>query len=123
MRLGHRLPDRDQKSVEAIEGHLLENPRKPVVCLTVLDGSRVTTDIISDKQEVFARIRMLVPLAGEDLDEVEGLVRRAIQEREGQQELPLDIHDEIDLVFDDVFGRNGKGNDDGGDESGETAQA
>jgi hypothetical protein len=100
VRLGPRLPDRDKKSLEYIEEQLLKDPRQPVLGLIALDAPRTIHNNLSNSNEIFARIRLLVPLHPEDAEQVEGMIRRSMQARENQLELPLDVSDEVEIIMD-----------------------
>lgn len=103
MKLGPKLPDRDEKSIEELEERLLKDPRSPVVCITVLDGAKVTLNTLTNAREVMARIRLLTPMHPDDHEHVESMVRRAMQARENQLELPLDVEDEITMILGELF--------------------
>lgn len=77
----------------------LRAPRRRRLAIAVLDCSKITVDTETQAKEATMRVIRLEPVAPEDVPEIERLYVRAIEAREGQKMLPLDMRTKLEEAF------------------------
>lgn len=97
IRLASGLPEGDKNGLPSIADALVEDPKGLHVAIVLLDAGRLITSVDDDSTLPVARIRAIEPIAqGPDADELRRLLRRAVEKRTGQTELPLDLERALD---------------------------
>lgn len=90
-KLGSTLPKDDGNGLVAISGDLIHDPHKVHIVIAMVDCSKLSTDTDTGLVIPTARIRSIeVALDGDDADTAEAILRRALQQRTGRDELPFD---------------------------------
>lgn len=93
------LPKDEANGLVAIHRQLVNDPHRVHAAIVLLDCKRVTIDNDTAETVPTARIRRIEVVAGEDLDLLERLFRRALEKRSGQTTLPLELEDELSDIF------------------------
>ena len=95
-----KLPGGDGNGLEEVVSDLIRDPRKPHVCICILDSRKVTTDADTGETVPTARIRRIEVIKNpEDMKVAENLMRRALDKRTGREALPYDLEEEIRGAF------------------------
>lgn len=97
MKLLSKLPKIEGLSM--LSDAMTNQPSIPRVLLLVVDTQKLTTNLDDGSIEPTARILKIEPVARVDIPEAEKLLRRAVESRTGQATLPLDLEDEITVLF------------------------
>lgn len=89
------LPGEDRQGLSALAERLLAEPDLTVPCVVVLEQLTLSISRLDPDKEptLTLRIRSLEPVAGQDAQTLDEILRRVRSERIGQDELP-DIADD-----------------------------
>lgn len=98
-KLSSSLPQGEGNGLAALGPRLTEEPHKPRVALIVLNCKSISTDVDTGEITPTARILRIEPVLEADLARAEQLMRRGLQQRTGQETLPIDLEDEIGEIF------------------------
>ena len=97
------LPAGDGNGLSAIMSDLVRDPQKMHVTIALVDCRKVVTDADSGDSVPTVRIRRIEVITSEDdLRVAERLMRRALEQRTGQETLPYDLEEEMSSVFADL---------------------
>ena len=107
-KLGASLPDGDRNGLASITGPLCDAPHTKHMVLIVVDCKSVTTDMDTGEINPTARILRIEPVSREDYTQAEQLMRRALERRHGSTVLPFDTEAELEALFSDIKGEEGK---------------
>ena len=97
--LSSRLPRGDGNGLGAIARDLIHNPEKIHALIVLVDCTKLITEVDSGETIPLLRIRRAEAIRKSDLGEAQRLVRRAWEERCGTTVLPIEMEDDIKLVF------------------------
>jgi hypothetical protein len=99
-KLASTLPTGDKNGLVAITGDLLNDPHNAHLAVALISTKQITTDTDTAVREATIRIdRIEVITDPEDVATVEGLVRRAMEERIGDAIPFEDMRDDLDEEF------------------------
>jgi len=108
-KLSSGLPkDPERNGLAWIGRDLLTNPQNRHLMLAIIDCSRITTDTDTGMREPTARVLRIERVHPQDVPEVERLVRRALEHRQGDTVLPIDVEREIESWLGEGFELNPK---------------
>ena len=111
-----KLPGGTTNGLAALLPLLLDDPTRVRAAIVLLDVDRVTEDPGTGDRVPRVRIRSIEPVTGDgDAREIQRMFRRAVERRTGQPELPLELEQEIDSIF-DIEGGPADGEADAGSE-------
>jgi len=106
-KLSSGLPkDPERNGLAWIGRDLLTNPQHRHLMLAIIDCSRITTDTDTGMREPTARVLRIERVHPQDVPEVERLVRRALEHRQGDAVLPIDVEREIESWLGEGFRLN-----------------
>jgi hypothetical protein len=74
-------------------------PKTVRAALVIFDSARVTMEGDTGEAKVTVRFRRVEPLLQSDYPQAEKLVRRALESRNGQAQLPLELETDLELAF------------------------
>ena len=93
------LPKGEGNGLNEIATDLCKDQKRLRVVIGFVDCRRVTIDSDTADQVATVRFRRVEVLLPGDLGEAERLLRRALESRSGQEQLPLELEDEITKAF------------------------
>jgi hypothetical protein len=93
------LPKGEGNGLNEVASDLIKDPNRYRAVIGIIDCKRVTTDTDTGEQSASVRFRRVEVLLTGDLAEAERLLRRALESRSGQEQLPLELEDEISQAF------------------------
>jgi hypothetical protein len=102
MKLQGTLPKGDANGLEAIASALVARPRGLHVVIAVVDVKKITTDSDDGSAEPTVRIRRVEVIPPDDKEAAEKLMRRALERRQGDTVLPLEVEDELTMLFENI---------------------
>lgn len=85
--------------LSAVARLALRSPRRRQMAIVICDCSQITVDTETQAKEATIRVIRLEKIAPDDVKEAERLYLRAIEAREGQQMLPLDLQAALEESF------------------------
>lgn len=108
MKLQSQLPKGEPNGLGEIEAALVRNPKGMHVVIAVVDAKQIIADADTGMVEPTVRIRRVEVIGKEDAREAERLLRRALERRQGDTVLPLEIEDEIAEIFENLDRETGE---------------
>jgi hypothetical protein len=93
------LPKGEGNGLNEVATDLIKDPSRYRAVIGIVDCRRVTIDSDTGDQAATVRFRRVEVLLSGDLAEAERLLRRALESRSGQEQLPLELEDEISQAF------------------------
>lgn len=98
--LSGKLPKDASNGIGAIAAQLAADPENVHVVIALVDCSKLTTDVDTGETLPTARIRAIEAFPGPTLDAAEArrLWRRAMDRRNGQIELPIEVERALDAL-------------------------
>jgi hypothetical protein len=100
--LSGALPRGDGNGLGVIVKSLIREPEKIHALVVLVDTTKLVTHVDTGETIPVLRIRRAEVIRDEDLKEAERLVRRAWEQRNGDTVLPLEMEDDLRLIFDSV---------------------
>jgi len=107
-KLAAGLPDPEKNGLSMIARALVDRPHHVHVVIALIDCKKTMLDHDSGSLEPTARIRRIEVVRPEDHQAAEHVMRHALEERTGQDELPFDVAEEIREAFAGVDPRTGE---------------
>lgn len=98
-KLAGALPKGERNGLTAIDRKLVDEPWRSHIVIGVVDCKKITTDTDTGDTEATARVTRIEVIHGEDLTTAEQLMLRAVQRRNGETVLPLEVQGEIEELF------------------------
>lgn len=98
-KLASALPKGDSNGLTGIARDLVDDPHRMHVVIAVLDCSRIITSTDTGEVEPTARVRRIERVLDVDLGTAERLLRRALEKRAGDTQLPIDLEEELEEIF------------------------
>lgn len=102
-----KLPNDDRNGLPSILTDLLDNPNQVRPVLALIDVVSVKTTPSTGERIPTLRVRSIEPIVGADAEEIDRMLRRAVERRTGKVELPLEMEREIDALDGDGGGDDG----------------
>ena len=98
-KLASALPKGDGNGLTAIARDLIDDPHRKHVVIAVLDCSKITTSTDTGEVEATVRVRRIERILPIDAPAAERLLRRALEARAGDTQLPIDLEEELEEIF------------------------
>lgn len=93
-----------ENGLDQLNGLICHDPARKVLVIAVIEGDKITTDVDTGMQEAQIRIRRIEAITTDDADRAAQLLRRAVETRTGQVQLPIDVEDELDEILTSATG-------------------
>jgi hypothetical protein len=100
--LSGALPRGDANGLGVIVKSLIRDPEKIHALMVLVDTTKLVTHVDTGECIPVLRIRRAEVIRDQDLKEAERLIRRSWEDRNGDTVLPLEMEDDLKLIFDSV---------------------
>jgi hypothetical protein len=100
--LSGALPRGDANGLGVIVKSLIRDPEHIHALMVLVDTTKLVTHVDTGETIPVLRIRRAEVIRDADLKEAERLIRRSWEERNGDTVLPLEMEDDLKLIFDSV---------------------
>lgn len=97
-----------ENGLDQLNGLICHDPQRKFLVVAVIEGHKITTDVDTGMQEAQVRLRRIKAITSEDATRAEQLLRRAVEVRTGQTELPIELEDELSEILEHATGINPK---------------
>lgn len=98
-KLASALPKGDSNGLDGLARDLVDDPHRMHAVIAVLDCSKIITSTDTGEVEPTARVRRIERVLDADLTAAERLLRRALEKRAGDTQLPIDLEEELEEIF------------------------
>jgi hypothetical protein len=100
--LSGALPRGDANGLAPIVKSLIRDPEHVHALLVLADTTKLVTHVDTGETIPVLRIRRIEVIRDADMKEAERLIRRSWEQRNGDTVLPLEMEDDLKLIFDSV---------------------
>jgi hypothetical protein len=100
--LSGALPRGDANGLGVIVKSLIREPEKIHALVVLVDTTKLVTHVDTGETIPVLRIRRIEVIRDADMKEAERLIRRSWEQRNGDTVLPLEMEDDLKLIFDSV---------------------
>jgi hypothetical protein len=100
--LSGALPRGDANGLGPIVKSLIREPEKIHALVVLVDTTKLVTHVDSGECIPVLRIRRAEVIRDADMKEAERLIRRSWEQRNGDTVLPLEMEDDLKVIFDQV---------------------